>query len=139
MTSFALESPKSNTLLIIVLSSSSSTPSSWLTLTMVFSSASVISGAFSFGLHPRRRIKPPVTTFSTATTGRNTSTQKEIIFTTARATFSAFCAAIVLGVISPKIRMITVITMVGNPRSAGIAAEDLNCQCGCQGRRAVVY
>ena len=115
ITSFALESPKSNTLLIMVLSSSSRTPSSWLTFTMVFSSAAVMRGTFSPGIQPNRRVRNPVTTFSTATTGLKIVTQKLMTLHTISATFSAFCAATVFGVISPKIRIMIVMMMVAIP------------------------
>ena len=115
MASLAFASPKFTTLSIMVRSSCSNTPSSWLTFRMVRSSASVISGALSLESQPKILANVPVTTFKTATTGVKIQLKNAMRLTTINATFSAFCAAMVFGVISPKIKMMMVITAVATP------------------------
>ncbi len=103
--SFASESPKSTTFVIIWCSSFSSTPSSWLTSTTVRSSLSVIGAAFSFGSMRRINITPNESLFTIKITG--VSSLVNVIKSGAyiRAIFSLCSVARRFGVISPKIRI----------------------------------
>ena len=97
---------------IISFSTSSRTPSSSLTPTIVFNSSSVINGSDSFGSAPNNLINRDEIAVNKKTNGLNITTQNCIGFDTFSETASDFCLATVFGVISPKISTKTVITPV---------------------------
>ena len=106
---------KYTTLLIISLSSISKTPSSWLTLTIVSSSDSVIVGNFSSFFTPSNLKKNPVIIFKINIIGVKINTQNLIGFITKIEIFSEFLVAKVFGVISPNINIIIVRIPVAIP------------------------
>ena len=108
MTSFTWASAKSKTLKIISFSTSSNTPSSSLTPTMVLISSSVINGSLALGSPPNNLINIEATPVNNIIKGFSTLTTILINLLTASDTLSDFCFAIDFGVISPKINTITV-------------------------------
>ena len=115
---------------IISFSSTSRTPSSSLTSTIVFNSSSVINGSLLFKSPPNNLTIRDDTEENNQTRGLKTVTTIFIIGATAKETFSAFCLAKDLGVISPKINTSIVITPVAKatPPSPNIlkASVDAN-------------
>ena len=105
MISFARESPKSNTLLIILRSSLSMTPSSCPTSTMVRSSSSVITSCLALGSTCIRVRTPNDILLTTKITGVNALMKVYIIFAFFKEIFSAEIVDKVFGVISPNTRI----------------------------------
>ena len=105
MISFARESPKSNTLLIILRSSLSMTPSSCPTSTMVRSSSSVITSCLALGSTCIRVRTPKDILLTTKITGVNALMKVYIIFAFFKEIFSAEIVDKVFGVISPNTRI----------------------------------